>query len=1343
MAVVEILNAWSSAWSGAMLKSLVEASALLVVVLLVWLPIRRRLSTQLSYGLFLIVLARAAVPLPLVAPATIARLSPWRLFDSVAGRNTDGAPGVVSAGQPTPIARIDRAAPGAELRPGPLPAPTRPLALAESALPAKQAATPPQPTRPSLALSAWLMLAWAAVVVMLASRFVWVHVQMARRLRNAEVLDPASLRVDYERLCQTCGLGLIPVASTPRVATPAVWGLLRPRILLPPGLTSLLTPGQLTWVLLHELVHIRRRDLWVATVQRLVQIVYVFHPAVWAVNRLIDVHREFACDDSALALAVDVPRRDCGAGFLTVVERASSLPSTPLALGLFGSHTLVRSRLMRILDSQRTLHRRLSARAASLLAAAALVILPDISAQEAPPAPASDKPAAPAQAAIPPAQGVQAETADIMDFRVVDAQTGLPLAGVAIQVRIDRDSTNTTTNELASVPVVVPGGKVERVSIWASKDGYVPISVTWNGLGGPLDLPVEYTLKLERGTTIGGIIRDEDDRAVEGATVYLLVPGTDVLGQPRPRIWEHAVKTDAEGRWHSDIMPSKLDEIWIRLSHPDYASDTTYGKTPPPPVERLRDQAGVMVLKRGATVTGRVRDAEGKPIRNAHVTQGADRFGSHYPDTTTDAEGRFVFRNVAPGKLVLTVQAAGHAPELKEVLMGTAAEHVEFRLGPGRTIRARIVDRDGQPVPGVMLTADTWRGYRSLSFHLSTDNEGRWRWDEAPDDDVQFNFGKPGFMYSRLQPLGPAEREQTMTLDRPLTVRGTVTDAYTGKSIERFTVLTAIDWRNNRPPDFRRDQAFPVTGGRYEVRFDQPYPRHVVRIEANGYFTEDSRGFKDNEGDQVHDFKLRPGGSLTGVARRPDGSPLAGAEVFLVASSRGLGLKEGRLPEREFTLVGRRMPDNRMLAAVTTGADGRFRFPPQAGPAAVVVVDDLGIGRRTAEQLAENPDVRVEPWGRIEGTLRIGSKPGRDQDVAARVDDLGDLPEPRISSSYRARSDADGNFVIDRVVPGPFQVYRFFPIPQRSGGFTGNMSRVDVPPGGTGRVVLGGTGRMVIGRIVGPGGTALTPDMINHLSQLSVALPAPPAPPDFRSYSDAKKQAWYAAFRRTAQGRTYYEPENTYCVVYAPDRTFRIDDVPPGRYHLTISLSRHGLFPLNSSSASIQRQVIVPDGRGEEPFDVGDLELTLRDARTVEVGQEAPAPALETRSLDGTPVRLADLNGKYVLLHFWAAGCAPCLKETPHLKATFDAFGNDARLAMIGLSLDADRDTLTRYVQKEALGWTQVFLDPAGDLPATRGFGVQTIPSIWLIGPDGRVVAKDLRGEAIKDAVARALGGPR
>ena len=209
------------------------------------------------------------------------------------------------------------------------------------------------------------MLAWACCVALLLARFVRAMVRTRRLIRQAVPLRPDRLPIDLESLRRAVGLrSAVRWAVDARLDSPAVGGLLRPAVVIPPDLNDSLTPKQLTWVLLHELAHVRRGDLWVVMFQRVVQAVFFFNPAVHLANWIIDELREYACDDAALA-ACKTSRRDCGEGFLAIVERsAGHAPVAAPALGLFEWRMLIRRRLLRILDNHRTVHARLSRPAA-------------------------------------------------------------------------------------------------------------------------------------------------------------------------------------------------------------------------------------------------------------------------------------------------------------------------------------------------------------------------------------------------------------------------------------------------------------------------------------------------------------------------------------------------------------------------------------------------------------------------------------------------------------------------------------------------------------------------------------------------------------------------------------------------------------------------------------------------------------------------------------------------------------------------------------------------------------------------------------------------------------------
>jgi thiol-disulfide isomerase/thioredoxin len=133
------------------------------------------------------------------------------------------------------------------------------------------------------------------------------------------------------------------------------------------------------------------------------------------------------------------------------------------------------------------------------------------------------------------------------------------------------------------------------------------------------------------------------------------------------------------------------------------------------------------------------------------------------------------------------------------------------------------------------------------------------------------------------------------------------------------------------------------------------------------------------------------------------------------------------------------------------------------------------------------------------------------------------------------------------------------------------------------------------------------------------------------------------------------------------------------------------------------------------------------------------APALTFATLSGEELTLESFRGKYVLLDFWATWCGPCVAETPHLKAVFDAHGANEKFAMIGLSLDTQKSAPENYAKENGLEWIQGFLGDWGQTAVPATFGVTGIPAIMLIGPDGTIVENHLRGERILEVVNEAL----
>jgi sugar lactone lactonase YvrE/peroxiredoxin len=916
------------------------------------------------------------------------------------------------------------------------------------------------------------------------------------------------------------------------------------------------------------------------------------------------------------------------------------------------------------------------------------------------------------------------------ELTVINKQTGQPIPDANLIIIAGNRHYTNKTDENGKYTIRFNKAP-EYFNITAGKNGLVPMQVTLRPTDEKSLMPNKHTLALEAGTPIGGIVKDEQGKPIAGARIFLLLPGKDEV--ERIAIRDYEVKTDANGLWRCDVIPAKLDEIWIRLAHPDFISDEMYGKTARPPIEQLRDMTGVIVMKKGISITGSVVDTNGAPIKGATVAQGSDRFGTEYPTTKTDEQGRFKFDSARPGAVVLTVQKSGFAPDLKEITVYEGMKPIDFRLGPGQTIRGRIIDVNGNPVQGAFVSADTWRGHRSLDWRVNIDANGRFFWKNAPADEVLFDMGTTGYMYVRGHAMSPSDSEYVIILYPPLKISGNVVDANTGEPIKQFNIIPGIDWGTGQPVCWERRNSRNFVNGHYEFGFEEPYPSHLLRVECEGYKPEISRQFDSNEGAVTFDFKLVRGTGPAGTVKLPDGSAAGGAEVILCTKSQRAYIQNGRIAERKESLI------------VGTDSEGRFSFPPQTDKYILVTIHDKGYAEATAEQIEKSPSIILQKWGKVEGTLRIGNKPGANESICLWYEQPYDPNTPQILYDYRTATDSNGHFVLDRVKTGQAKVGREIKTSEMMTSFS-HAVPVEVKADKTATVSIGGTGRPITGKIATPADYNQPINWSYAEASINTKWPESPRPNNYDEMTDEEKQKWYIQWQDSKEGKAFMDKlrkeQRSYTIKIEPNGSFRVEDVPQGKYNINISIyepppaRRCGFGDLIGSAGHSFEIAPMPGGRSDEPCDVGTLLLKIY--KQIKIGDVAPA--FEVNSLDGGKIRLADYRGKLVLLNFWATWCGPCMAEVPNLKEVFDKFGKDERFIIIGLSLDKDANTVKKSVAAKQMSWSQAFVSDTFNSDIVINYGVRGIPAIFLIGPDGKFIAKNLRGSQIKTEVEQDIG---
>ena len=130
--------------------------------------------------------------------------------------------------------------------------------------------------------------------------------------------------------------------------------------------------------------------------------------------------------------------------------------------------------------------------------------------------------------------------------------------------------------------------------------------------------------------------------------------------------------------------------------------------------------------------------------------------------------------------------------------------------------------------------------------------------------------------------------------------------------------------------------------------------------------------------------------------------------------------------------------------------------------------------------------------------------------------------------------------------------------------------------------------------------------------------------------------------------------------------------------------------------------------------------------------------AIEVKTLDGKPVKLADFKGKVLLIDFWATWCGPCVAELPNVIATYKKYHAQG-FEILGISLDKDEKALKDFLGSHEMPWAQFFDGRAWKNEVAVAYGVQSIPCTYLLDRGGKLYRQDLRGPALGREIEKLL----
>ena len=775
-----------------------------------------------------------------------------------------------------------------------------------------------------------------------------------------------------------------------------------------------------------------------------------------------------------------------------------------------------------------------------------------------------------------------------MKLTVVD-RNNQPIAGASIRVTTDSGEGNNFKRNSVVVQTNIDGFVIvdrlqtlTEISVTVGKQDFATVYRSWkpDRLKRGNDIPNRFTLKLPRAISIGGRIVNAKGDGIAGATVEALLDSKmqgDPLGDGVHVSsiigWKAgATQTNQAGYWFYDTVPDVPADYRLKISHPDYISDeTSWGMALKQGIttEQLRSGKNSVVMKQGAKVTGTIRRPDSTLATQALIVFDDSPHGP--PSTWSvgiDKQGQYELPTLPLGRQPITVIAQGFSPDKQFVDLKVGPRKVDFKLKPGKSLKLKFVDQDGNPVH-TYLSIRSWRSGEALlppgrsitGIPKQSDDKGVYEWSWAPEETIRFRAEANDHQMTDFSVVADGTL-QTILIRRIPLIRGTVLDTTTGKPIEKFKVIRISEFGPGNPSVDRRGEYGNVikylNDGQFTIQLHRSDVDHSIMIEAPGYRTTLSPPHLVAENISEVTFPMVPAPPVTGRILNLDGKPAANVKIGLGTTVQDV---TSRLEDDDLT--------------VKTDAQGRFQFPAQSEPFMLFAETKQGFIEQRFEPDAKVGDLIVERGITVAGTLQHNGEPLRNNYVnVSPIHVEGENVKPNVEFRYSIATDAEGAFEFH--IPSFDYAELRYGLPNETNGLRFGMASIpfSTMPGGVYRFDIGKKGAHLVGQLELAKSQLKNLDFKSSTLMLISRQPEMPYPPEWnRDTTDIAENG-----QATLTSNRLHRLHRTIELQPLANGKFRIPSIPAGTYWLTVRLNQADIttiVPVTISAEQANKQAKV------------------------------------------------------------------------------------------------------------------------------------------------------------------------